>query len=301
MESNCPPASQAEAGALPRPRFLLRQVHLLYKSQFWTWFGIMAPTSLFAGVVLLWAERQAKAILRTVPFFETSRHLDKVVEATVLRFGSYFVIWFLGCFALATIASVVNKIEDEGDDIAWIADRHQRAREHLGPVFVAAWITFCAFLVGMAVSQFVVMAASRVIGWHRVSRFTYVVELLAIVTVASLVSWLGTSIPLILRGTKLWAALKRSLELSSGYEGALVLLVVESAAGSFVAGYLAFYTLHLLVPSDLRHTPWYGWVVSVVTALVSATVEAPLFIGFSLLADPEFHEASSLPASQHPS
>jgi hypothetical protein len=114
----------------------------------------MAPTSLFASVVLLWTERQAKAILRAVPFFEISHRWDTVVEVTGLRFGSYFVIWFLGCFALATVASVVNKVEDEGDDTAWIPDRHQRAREHLGPVFVAAWITFCAFLAGMAVSQF---------------------------------------------------------------------------------------------------------------------------------------------------
>jgi len=298
VESTWPPASQAEAEAPPRPRFLLQQVHLLYRKQFWTWFGIMAPTSVFAGVVLLWAERQAKAILRAVPLPEISHHWDTVVEVTGLRFGSYFAIWFLGCVALATVASVVNRVGEEGDDTAWIPDRHQRAREHLGPVFVAALITFCAFLAGMAISQFVLMAAYRVIGWHRVSRFTYVVELLVIITVASLVSWLGASIPLVLRGTKLWAALKRSVELSSGYEGALLLLVVESVAGSFVAGYLTFYTLHFLVPSDLRHTPWYGRVLALVAALVSATVEAPLFIGFSLLADPEQLEASSFPVSQ---
>lgn len=298
MESNYPPASQAEADAPPRPGFLLQQVHLLYRNQFWSWFGIMAPTSVFASVVLLWAERQAKAILRAVPPFEISHHWDTVVEVTALRFGSYFLIWFLGCFALATVASVVNRVEDEGDDTAWIPDRHQRAREHLGPLFVAAWITFGAFLVGMAVSQFVLIAASRVTGSHRVSRFTYVAELLAIIAVASLLSWLGASIPLVLRGTKVWAALKRSVELSSGYEGALSLLVVESLAASFVAGYLAFYTLHFLVPADLRHTTWYGWVLALAAALASATVEAPLFIGFSLLADPEEVNATSLPGPE---
>jgi hypothetical protein len=88
------------------------------------------------------------------------------------------------------------------------------------------------------------------------------------------------------------------VELSSGYEGALLLLVVESVAGSFVAGYITFYALHFFVPSDLRHTLWYGWVIALVTALASAAVEAPLFIGFSLLADPEQLNTSSLPASQ---
>ena len=123
----------------------------------------MAPTSLFAGLVLLWAERQAKAILRTIPSHEISHHWDTVVETLALRFGSYFVIWFLGCFALAAVASIVNSVQDESDGTAWIPDRHQRAREHLGAVFVAALITFIAFLIGMALSQFVLLAAGRAI------------------------------------------------------------------------------------------------------------------------------------------
>ncbi len=67
------------------------------------------------------------------------------------------------------------------------------------------------------------------------------------VIVASIVSWFGAAIPLVLR-TKIgvWAALKRSVELSTGYEWALFLL----------------------------------------------------FIGFSLLADPERNSASSSPAFQ---
>lgn len=109
----------------------------------------------------------------------------------------------------------------------------------------------------------------------------------------------GASIPLLLRGdTKLLAALKRSVELSSGYEGALFLLVVESVAGTFVAAYGTFYALHLLVPSTLRYTPWYGWVVNLIAMLVSAAVEPPLFIGFSLLAEPEQLNVPSLPAFQ---
>jgi hypothetical protein len=298
VESTWPPASQAEADAPPRPRFLLQQVHILHRNRFWTWFGIMAPTSLFAGAVLLWSERQAKTISNAMPFFEISYHWDKLVEATVLRFGGFLAAWFLGCFALASIASVVNRVEEESAEAAWVPDHHQRAREHIGSVFVLAMITFCTFLAGFALAQFVISAAIRVVGWHRFSQFSYPASPLAIVTVASLVSWLGASIPLALRGTKLWVALKRSVELGSGYEGALLLLVVESLAGSFVAFYVSLYTLHFLVPSDLRHAPWYGWVVTLVAALSSATVDAPLFIGFSLLADPEQLNASSFPASQ---
>ena len=116
--------------------------------------------------------------------------------------------------------------------------------------------------------------------------------------VCSVVSWLGPAIPLIVRGnTTAWAALKRSVELSSGYEGALFLLVVESVAGTFVAGYGTIYALHLLVPSTLRHAVWYGWAATLAAVLASAAVEPPLFIGLSLLADPEQLNASSLPSS----
>jgi hypothetical protein len=61
------------------------------------------------------------------------------------------------------------------------------------------------------------------------------------------------------------------------------------------AGYATFYALHSLFPSHLRYAFRYGWVVNLVAILVSAAMEAPLFIGFSLLADPEFLDASSLP------
>jgi len=257
----------------------------------------MLPTTLLADLVLLWADRQLKTIFKGIPLFEILHHWDKVVETYLLRFGSFFAAWFLGCFALATVASVVDGLEEESEGPAWIPDRHQRAREHIGAVLGLALITFCAFLAGFALSEFVQNAAVRVVGWHRFSRFSYAASLLAIVTVASLVSWLGASIPLVLRGTKLWAALKRSVELSSGYEGALFVLVIGSVAGTFVAGYGTVYALHLLVPSHLRYMPWYRWVVNLAAVLASAGVEPPLFIGLSLLADPQRLRPSSLPAS----
>ena len=239
--------------------------------------------------------------MRGIGFFEVHNHWDKVIEAMVLRYGSFFVTWFLGCFALATIASVVNRLESDDDGTAWIPDRHQQAREHLGAVFVAALITFCAFLAGNALSEFVQNAAIRLVGWPRFARFSYAAGMIGYVTVASVVSWLGAAIPLILREeARIWASLKRSVELSSGYEGALFLLVLESVVGGFVAWYATFYTLHALLPGQLRHTVWFGWALSLIAILVSAAMEAPLFIGFSLLADSDFLNTSSLPLSQQP-
>jgi hypothetical protein len=116
------------------------------------------------------------------------------------------------------------------------------------------------------------------------------------VVVASIVAWLGMAIPLILsEDVGVWAAPKRSLKLSNGYEGFLFLLVVESLAGTYVAWYAAHYGLTFLFPPSLTQTEWYRWLVYFVTVLASAAVQPPMFIGFSLLAGHGRRPASAQP------
>jgi hypothetical protein len=117
------------------------------------------------------------------------------------------------------------------------------------------------------------------------------------VVIAGIVSWFGMAIPLILRGNiGAWAALKRSVKLSNGYEGALFLLVIQSVVGSYLAWYAALYGLAHVVPPYLRRADWYGWVVTFVAVLTAAAVEPPLFIGFSLLAEENSQETAAAEA-----
>jgi hypothetical protein len=285
----------AELGGVPRPRVLLRDVYGIYTDQFRRWFFITAPTSLLASVVLLMADRRIRAIFQSIPRGAIQFHWLEIGEASVLRYGSFFISWFLGCFTLAAIATVVNGLDgDDGE--AWRSDSYQKAREHFGPLFLAALLTFCAFLTGMAAEEFVNSAAIRVVGWARFSRFNLGASLLGYVVVASVVSWLGMAIPLILAGdVGVWKALKGSIRLSNGYEGFLFLLVVESLAGSYVAWYAVHYGLTFLFPIQLRFTAWYGWLVYFVSILASAAVQPPMFIGFSLLAGNEREPDSALP------
>jgi hypothetical protein len=298
VESNWPLASQVEVEALPRPGFLLERVHDLYRDQFRRWFAIMAPTSILAAIVFLLSDQQVKEIFRSIPRGETRYHSGEFVEGLALRFGGFFVSWLLGCFALAAIAAVVNGLDKDDPDIVWKHDSYQRAREHLGRIVLAAAVTFCAFSAGVALAGFVPLAAAKLIGWSHFSRFIWLASIIGVVVVASIVSWLGAAIPLILRGnTTMWAALKRSVEVSSGYEGALLLLVVESLVGSYLAWYATYHGLRMLVPDQLRQTLWYGWGVYLLAVLATASVEPPLFIGFSLLADPDQLNAPLLPRS----
>jgi hypothetical protein len=280
--------SQVEVEALPRPGFFLERVHALYRNQFRQWFAIMAPTSVLASIALRVSAQQANAIFRGIPRGEVPYHSGEVLEAGVLRFGGFFISWLLGCFALAAIATAVSSFDHDDDDMVWKHDGFQRAREHLGRIVLAAAITFGVFLAGVFLAGFVLFAAAKLIGWSHFSRFILTASYISCVVVAAIVSWVGAAIPVILRDkTSVWTALKRSVEVSSGYEGALFLLVIESLVGSYLAWYATYQGLRMLVPDNLRHTPWYGWSVYLLAVLVTASVEPPLFIGFSLLADPE--------------
>jgi len=300
VETNYSRVLQAEAPETAQPGLLLKRVHNLYHTQFRRWFGIMAPTSLLGGVVLVLANYQLSAIWRGVPRGQFRYHIADMAAAGVVRHGSFFLDWLLGCFALAAVATVVNDL-DRGDEAeGWKHDSYHRAREHLGALVALALITFSTFLFGGVAVGFVELAALRMVGgWPYVSKYSYPMAVIGYAVVASLVSWLGAAIPLILKdGTRVWAALKKSVELSNGYEGALFLLVVESVLGSMIAWYAVVHGLHLLLPRHLTYTAWYGWLLNAVGVLAGSAVDPPLFIGLSLLATPERFNAASLAASE---
>lgn len=299
MDPNYSFAQPVELDGGPRPRLLLKDVYRVYTGQFRRWFTITAPTSLLASVVLLMADRKIKEIYRSFPITQISHHMLEVAESGGLRYGSFFISWFLGCSALAAIATVANGLDKSEREDVWISDSFQRAREHFGPLLLAAVITFGIFLASMAAMEFVVFTLIRVVGWARFSRFTYEASFVGVVAVSSIVSWFGMAIPLILAGDiGAWAALRKSLKISNRYEVFLALLVCESLVGSYVAWYAVHYGLTFLFPAQLTYTAWYGRLVYFVTILASAAVQPPMFIGFALLAAKEHPNHSSLPSSQ---
>jgi hypothetical protein len=140
----------------------------------------------------------------------------------------------------------------------------------------------------MGVIEFVLFALIRAVGWPHFARHSLVAPVIGYVVTASVVSWFGMAIPLILAGgVGVWDALKKSVKLSDGYEGFLSLLVVESVIGSYVAWYVARLGLAFLLPTRLTYTAWYGSLVYFGAVLASAAVQPPMFIGFSLLASGE--------------
>ena len=297
MDPNCSQVLQADV-EVAEPGLFLKKVHELYHREFWRWFGILAPTSVLAGIVLLLADSKIRSMFAGMSFHDYAQHPDEIAIGFVLRYGAYYLSWFLGCFALAAIATVVNRSDGGDEEANWRQDSYQNAREHLGQVFLLGFITFLTFLVIMAGLEFVGFAAIRVVGRARFFRFNYAWSAASVVLAGSVVSWLGIAIPLIVKSnTAVLAGLKKSVTLSSGYEGALFLLVVESVAGGLLAWYVVLHGAPWVVPSSWRYEAWYGWFLNLAGVLASAAVDPPLFIGLSLLANRE-QLARSLPGAE---
>ena len=285
METNFLSSQPVDVGGAASPRSLLKNVYSLYHNQFRRWFAITAPTSLLAALILVMDDQRIRAIFGGIPLRELPYHWKEMAEASVLRYGSFFISWFLGCFALAATATAVNGLDADDNPSVWRSDGFQKAREHFGALLLTALLTFCAFLAGMAAIEFVTFEAAKVVGWSRFARFNLGASLVGYEIIAGIVSWLGMSIPILLRGNdSVWDALRKSVKASNGYEGYLFLLVVESTVGSYVAWFAVQYGFQLLLPAALRYTAWYGWFIAFVAVLATAAVEPPMFIGFSLLA-----------------
>lgn len=288
METKYSPELQAEPQLQSQPGLFLSEVHEVYQEQFRRWFGIMAPTSLLSACVLLLADERIRSINRSIPRGQVLSHLGDVMVMGAVRYGSFSLSWLLGCFALAAVATVVNELDAENENENWRRDSYQHAREHLGSIIGIAIITFGLFLLGLVGMGFVESAAFKIFGAAHFLRYNYPFWLVSYAVIASIVGWLGAAIPVILKtNIGVRAALKKSVEMSNGYELTLFFLVMESVMGGFLVWYLVVHGLPYLLPSAIAHSSWYGWILNLVAVLASAAVESPLFIGFALLADPE--------------
>ena len=263
---------------------LFTKVQRIYIGQFREWFAITAPTSVFATVVLVATGQVISAFYRQTPRWESS-YFAEVAKMAGLKLGSYFFAWFLGCFALAAIATVVSRLDGE-EEGAPLRDSHHRAREHLGAIFKAAVATFIAMVIGMAILEIGLAVIIKIVGYRHISNLTlYVLDLTGTVIVSGILSRFGMVIPLVVRGDMgVWTALNESLKIGERHKGFLYLLVIQSVVGSYVGWYAVHYML-LLVPDSIRFTGWYRWGALIVSALASAAVSPPMFIGFSVLAE----------------
>jgi hypothetical protein len=278
---------------LPQSGLLLRTVHEIYHRQFWRWFGIMAPTSLLATTVLVLGEHGVAAIFSGIPRGGFLTHLPVVAEALLLQFARFFLAWLLACFALAAIATAFEDKPEDEEDVVWRHDSYQRARENLGRIFLIALVTFGCVVVGATGMLFVGLTIAKKLGLTGIG-FYYPATTVGMILIAGIVSWLGAAIPIVLRGEKSIAtALRESVKLSNGYEGALFLLVVEILLGGLLAGLITIRALDFIVPSYLHYASWYGWLARLVGSAVAAALESPLFIGYSLLANPRLFKPAT--------
>jgi hypothetical protein len=266
---------------------LLHQVYRLYRESLGTWLAITTPASLTAAVVLLITDQKVREIFGRLPRGgDMTLYPLEIAGAGVIRFGGFFLAWLLGCFALGAIATVVLDAQHDDPEVPWVSDSYQRVRERVLPILFVAVVTFIVFLVGLAAVLLVDVVVAIYTGGGHLRTKNISVVLLGYIFVASIVSWFGAAIPLLLRETLSgWQALKLSLGFSRAYKEYLFLLVLESVAGSYAAALAVRHGLVLLIPPGYTYSGWFPWLVFVLTSVASAAVQPPMFIGFSLIAD----------------
>jgi hypothetical protein len=147
LDLSYPPTQPLEIGSTPHERVSIHDVYIAYRQRFAQWFAITAPTSLIASFVLYAADQQIRSISRNFTLDWMRTHAGDIALATIVRYGSFFVAWFLGCIALAAIASELSGPGEEQPDTVWKSDAYQPAREHLAAIAAIAVATFAAFLV----------------------------------------------------------------------------------------------------------------------------------------------------------
>jgi hypothetical protein len=210
-------------------------------------------------------------------------HRGEIAESVLFRVAGYFFAWFVGCFALGAISSALRSLNQPQDDADFLRDGYREARAHLLPLFAVASTTFAIALAGYAA---IVLggAAAGIAGKEHAVATSYIGATLIAILVLAVLSWFGMAIPAVL-GEKLyaWPAIKRSLKLTDGYEGYLLFLVLESVLASYSGYYLLRYAVGLLLSRYSLNWDWMQWLVFGVAIAVSAAVQPPMYIGFSLL------------------
>lgn len=259
----------------PSTHELLGETYKLYRASLGRWFGITAPASLLVTTILVIADQNVRSFYRSDPAL-----------AILVRFGAFFLAWLFGCLTLGAVATGVNDIVtgvEENSD--WLGDGYQRARECLRPIALIAAFTLVALLFGMVLISLLAFALVRTVGRSHFGTALYWGMLVGVLMVAWLLSRFGMAIPLVIgKSIGGWRALKESVELSRGNSGYLFLLVAESVAGSFVASLAIRYAFELLRLPNAVGAGWLPWIYYPAVALASASVQPPMFIGFSVLA-----------------
>jgi hypothetical protein len=252
-------------------RGLWRDIHSLYLTYFWSWFRVNAPATLGTVVVIQITNYEVSELWRTG---------DKAAAGSV-RFGGFFLAWFIGCFALGAVATLVGRVIN-GDEEAWDDEAYERARSKFWPLLSGAVLTFLCLILGFVVFLLIDGAVASALGRTRFLKFNYALSLAGIFLIGCAVSWQGLMFPMLIwTDVGAWQALKSSYTLANGYRTHLASLVIESLLASYLAGFGVYYALGFV--AHRLSLNWASWPIFVAAVLASAAAEAPMFIGFSLL------------------
>jgi hypothetical protein len=261
----------------------LRLVYSTYRKNFWTLYRLAIPAAIFALLINNGRVYVGRELMRGIARF--SPIPTRVLFALgVWNLSTFFLAWFLQTFAFAAICATVSGVSTTNETLN--SDGYARARDRVNSVLYVAFATYLRFVVLFAIAMYLILpAAFRILPQSLWANpwLAYAESAVVVLMIAAAIMGHAFAIPIVvITGTTGHDAMKTSWRMSDGHEGQLFRLIVESffagALGAYAASWALYFLLHRV---DLHG--WAGWMTAVVTTLVGAAAEIPMFLGFSLL------------------
>jgi hypothetical protein len=259
---------------------IVRLAYSVFRRNFRALYKLTLPPSIFVLLVYYLRLWMLYRIRESRPTFQAA-----LIEGFAVNFGCYFLAWLLETASLAAVCSAVSM---NNDTLAVSDDGYRRVRERFGAISYIAFMTYLRFIVLFAILMtlfsyaiFVVRLVPR--NLISMESFGYVEAAIVFILCGAAIMGYAFAVPIVLNVEKNGReAMRSSWRLTDGYEGAIFQLIVEGLVSLFVASYAADWLGKALFRNfDLR--TWGAWPQWILTAMVGAAVQIPMFIGFALL------------------
>jgi hypothetical protein len=290
-------------------RSLLSRTYALYRRRFWAFFrmaflpGFLAY--LFSQAARFWIRPFLRPLLDRllVPrgsIYDLDRLLNPPLYTYFLNTGNILAFlegtfyWFLSAFLLAAVAT---EVLDSEESSGVLADSYTRARDRLGPIFVVSLLVWTCYTVSRVTAGF---AVGRIILRFQLGPLSAsALFLLPGALICGLLSRLGLAIPALINdlGSSFSSAVRTSVRKTENWEPFFILFVIKSAIAGYAVFWLANRGLDWLWQRGIVNATLDPWVSRIIYICITAALETPLFIAFSILYRDTITGKQSLPAA----
>ena|SRR5579864_2154567 len=276
-----PTIAKPAATELPTRQFI-EEVFRFYSRNRWLFMKLAFP-AVFVGTAAIIATRYELRDIQRQLFRNVLQPRVAIYEASAWEWGRNLVSWLALSMSFAAISVATEQIV-----AGFTATIRESFEAVLNRFITLLWVSLLLLVLLFGVEGGIVLVSQ--IGFDAFQPFIHAHPLtIWVVTymgggIACLVvSRFSLAIPaVVLDDCRVGQGMFRSDELTRGKWSILVILLLKSVMGGYVAAMLPFWLARLIF-SSVQLPPGFGWVLTAASVAAVTTVEPLMFIGFALL------------------